>query len=505
MKKLLAISLLALLFSCESQQVKEKAAPNILFLFADDLSYEAVRALGNSTIETPNLDRIAARGATFTHAYNMGGWHGAICAASRTMLMSGRSLWPAWEAEQAFRKKDSTVMSQTWGRIMARNGYDTYMSGKWHIVAPADYVFDEARHIRPGMPRDTWPAFRRNEGKMLNEKNGNDLDLKNLMPVGYHRPNDENDKSWSPADTSFGGFWQGGKHWSEVLKDDGLDYIETASKKDAPFFMYLAFNAPHDPRQAPQSFVDKYPLEKIKVPDNFMPLYPEKDSIGCSPGLRDEALAPFPRTEYAVKTHIQEYYAIITHLDEQIGKILDALEASGKMDNTYIFFSADHGLSVGNHGLIGKQNMYDHSVRVPLMIAGPDIPAGTKVSEDVYLQDLMATGLEVAGIEKPEYVYFQSLLGMAKGSQKEGHLDAVYGAYRDLQRMIRKDGFKLVIYPKAKKLKLFDVNEDPKEITNLATDPVYHERMANMFLELMDLQTQMEDTLDLSPLYNETI
>ncbi|MEL6250433.1 MAG: sulfatase-like hydrolase/transferase [Bacteroidota bacterium] len=505
MKKLLAISILSLLFACEAKQEVKEAPPNILFLFADDLSYEAVSALGNSTIETPNLDRIAARGATFTHAYNMGGWHGAICAASRTMLMSGRSLWPAWEAEQAFRKKDSTVMSQTWGRIMARNGYDTYMSGKWHIVAPADYVFDEARHIRPGMPRDTWPAFRRNEGKMLTEKNGNDLDLKSLMPVGYHRPNDENDKSWSPADTSFGGFWQGGKHWSEVLKDDGLDYIESATKKDKPFFMYLAFNAPHDPRQAPQAFVDKYPLDKIKLPDNFMPLYPEKDSIGCSPGLRDEALAPFPRTEYAVKTHIQEYYAIITHLDEQIGKILGALEASGKMDNTYIFFSADHGLSVGKHGLIGKQNMYDHSVRVPLMIAGPDIPAGTKVSEDVYLQDLMATGLEVAGIEKPEYVYFKSLLGMAKGTQTEGHLDAVYGAYRDLQRMIRKDGFKLLIYPKAKKLKLFDLNEDPKEITNLATDPVYLERMANMFLELMDLQTQMKDTLDLSPLYNETI
>lgn len=505
MKKLLAIFLLALLFSCEAKQEVEKGAPNILFLFADDLSYEAVRALGNSTIETPNLDRLAARGASFTHAYNMGGWHGAICAASRTMLMSGRSLWPAWEAEQAFRKKDSTVMSQTWGRIMARNGYDTYMSGKWHIVAPADYVFDEARHIRPGMPRDSWPAFRKDKGKLLTEKNGNDLDLKSIMPVGYHRPNDENDKSWSPSDTSFGGFWQGGKHWSEVLRDDGLDYIEAAAKKDDPFFMYLAFNAPHDPRQAPQSFVDKYPLDKIKVPDNFMPLYPEKDSIGCSPGLRDEALAPFPRTEYAVKTHIQEYYAIITHLDEQIGKILDALEASGKMDNTYIFFSADHGLSVGNHGLIGKQNMYDHSVRVPLMIAGPDIPAGSKISEDVYLQDLMATGLEIAGIEKPEYVYFQSLLGMAKGTQKEGHLDAVYGAYRDLQRMIRKDGFKLVIYPKAKKLKLFDINEDPKEITNLATDPVYHERMANMFLELMDLQTQMQDTLDLSPLYNETI
>jgi len=269
--------------------------------------------------------------------------------------------------------------------------------------------------------------------------------------------------------------------------------------------MYLAFNAPHDPRQAPQEFVDKYPLTKIKAPENWLPEYPYKDDIGNSPGLRDEALAPFPRTEYAIKTHIKEYYAIITHLDAQIGKILDALEASGKADNTYIFFSADHGLSVGHHGLIGKQSMFDHSMRVPLMITGPGIPAGKQVSQDIYLQDLMPTALELAGIEKPDYVDFNSILGLAKGSQTTGGIDAVYGAYIDLQRMVRKDGFKLIVYPKISKVLLFDMKEDPLEMNNLADDPVYHERLMNLFLELMDLQKKMEDKLDLSTVYNEII
>jgi len=172
---------------CESNSqgtTEQVTPPNILFLFADDLTYEAIHALGNSTIETPNLDKLVERGTSFTHAYNMGGWHGAICAASRTMLMSGQKLWPAWEVQKAYREKDSIAMSQTWGRVMARNGYDTYMSGKWHVAAPAGEVFDKAKHIRPGMPRDTWPEFRRNAGKGLNEKTSGNFDLKKIMPVG---------------------------------------------------------------------------------------------------------------------------------------------------------------------------------------------------------------------------------------------------------------------------------------------------------------------------------
>ena len=182
--------------------------------------------------------------------------------------------------------------------------------------------------------------------------------------------------------------------------------------------MYLAFNATHDPRQAPQRFLDMYPLDSIKVPENFLPEYPFKDDIGNNPALRDEALAPFPRTEYAVKVHRREYYALLSHMDEQIGIILNALEASGKMDNTYIFFSADHGLSVGHHGLIGKQSLFDHSVRVPMMVLGPNIPKGQRLEQEVYVQDIMATSLELAHIDKPDYVQFHSFLDIAQGERQ---------------------------------------------------------------------------------------
>lgn len=498
-----------LLLSCHNNDLKKQTdeKPNILFLFADDMTYTAIHALGNSEIITPNLDRLVHNGVTFTNTYNMGGWNGAVCAASRAMIISGRSIWRANQFRKNWGKEDTTYVNQSWGKLMEQAGYDTYMSGKWHVDAPVENVFQTAKHIRPGMPGDTWHHHEmvRQFNEVIGKKriDGQLVQAADVMPVGYNRPLDENDKSWSPTDTTFGGFWEGGKHWSEVLKDDALEFIDQATSKDTPFMMYLAFNAPHDPRQAPQSYFDKYPLENISVPKSWLPEYPFKDDIGNGPGLRDEALGPYPRTEYAIKKHLQEYYAIITHLDTQIGEILDALEASGKMDNTYIFFTADHGLAVGKHGLLGKQTMYDHSIRPPLMMMGSTIPKGQKVTNDIYLQDIMATSLELAGIEKPAYVEFNSLLSQAKGTQKEGSYDAIYGAYIDLQRMIRKDGYKLIVYPNIKKILLFDLEKDPEEMENLADLPEQKTRVKNLFGDLMTLQKEMEDDLDLTAIYKE--
>ena len=234
------------------------------------------------------------------------------------------------------------------------------------------------------------------------------------------------------------------------------------------------------------------------MPVSWRTDYDVRDEIGNSWGLRDEALAPIPRTEYASKVHIQEYYAIITHLDDQVGLILDALEKSGKMDNTYIFFSADHGLAMNRHGLLGKQNMYDHSIRVPLMMMGPDVPINNKISADVYLQDIMATSLDLAGIEKPSYVEFNSFMDLVNGTKKESYYDAIYGCYIGWQRMIRKDGFKLIVYPKANTIRLFDMENDPHELTDLAADEAYAEKIGSLYADLKQLQQEMDDELELA-------
>ena len=451
--------------SVASSFEKSDTKPNILFIFADDQSLDAVGALGNDEIETPNLDKLVRGGVTFTHAYNQGAWKSAVCVASRTMLNTGSFLWNAQAAEKKYFKGTG----QLWSTLMKEAGYQTYITGKWHVEKPVTDIFDHKKNIRGGMPRQ--------------------------HKLGYKRPIEGVEDKWSPYDKSFGGFWQGGKHWSEVLGDDAENFFDNAKKSDDPFFMYLAFNAPHDPRQSPREYVDKYPLGSVKVPESFQPLYPDKDDIGCGVRLRDEKLAPFPRTEYAVKVNRQEYYAIVTHMDAQVGRILKALKKSGKADNTYIFFTSDHGLAVGHHGLMGKQNMYDHSVRAPLMVCGPGIAKNKKIDTPVYLQDIMPSTLELAGVKKPKHVQFKSLLPLITGRRKQNY-DAIYGAYlSDLQRMITMDGYKLIMYPKLNKYKLFNLKNDPQEMKNLAADKKYSKVIKKLFTRFVRLQQETGDKL----------
>jgi choline-sulfatase len=244
--------------------------------------------------------------------------------------------------------------------------------------------------------------------------------------------------------------------------------------------------------------VERYPLNRIKVPKNFLPEYPHKDHIGNSAKLRDENLAPFPRTEHAVRVHRREYYALITHLDAQIGRILDALEASGQADNTWIFFTADHGLAVGHHGLFGKQNMYEHSVRVPFIVAGPGVAKGKSNAAPIYLQDVMATTLELAGAAKPDHVFFHSLLPLLDGRQQRSPYPSIYGAYLDLQRSVTHDGWKLILYPTVKVARLYHLAADPGEMRDLAADPAHADRRRALFARFRDLQRELADPLDLA-------
>jgi len=475
------VSIFILGCNSSTKKFEKKKLPNILFLFADDYTYDAINALGNKVINTPNLDRLVNEGVSFTNAFNMGGWQGAVCVASRSMIITGRSLWNSKKISDSWKKKSKFELAEnSWPKLLEKKGYKTYMSGKWHVSIDAKKVFQTVRNIKPGMPGDFF---------------------KNEVKKGYNRPINEKDKSWISYDSLNGGFWEGGKHWSEVLKDDALDFIDDACSSDDPFFMYLSFNAPHDPRQSPKSFLDQYPIESIPLPKNWLPEYPIKDAIGNPKTLRDEALAPFPRTPYAIKTHIREYYAIITHLDQQIGEILEALKKSGKDKNTYIFFTGDHGLSVGRHGLLGKQSMFDHSIRVPLLIKGPDIPKKHKIEQEVYLQDIMATSLELAKIDQSDEIEFNSLLGLARGVNKDKiKKEGIYGAYIDFQRMIRKDGFKLIVYPKIKKTILFDLKNDPLEMNDLSSNIIHSKKKRDLFNDLQLLQKKFNDPMDLSNL-----
>ena len=197
-----------------------------------------------------------------------------------------------------------------------------------------------------------------------------------------------------------------------------------------------------------------------------------------------------------MQVHRSEYYAIISHLDQQLGRILDALQQTGQADNTYIIFTADHGLAVGQHGLMGKQNQYDHSVRVPLIFVGPGIAKGGSISAMVYLQSVYPTVCELAGVAIPPTVEFPSLVGLLRGNGTPPH-DAIFGAYINFQRMVRTDRYKLIRYPHVGKVQLFDVRDDPWETHNLADEPAYAAVVERLTRRLKELQKTAGDTLDL--------
>ena len=472
--------------------------PNIVFIFADDMSYKTAGFMGHKTVKTPNLDALAESGIIFDRAYNMGAWTGAVCISSRTMLNAGKTVWRARDIDKLFAntKKTKALSSEAkeslelernhisesfWASRMRKAGYDTYLSGKWHIKAPATESFEEIGTVRPGMP--------------------------NQADIRYQRTFDEHNDNWSPFDKSFGGFWQGDKHWSEAQADEAIAYLDSKSSSDKPFFMYLSFNAPHDPRQAPKEFVDLYPIDNIALPESFVAknehmltmglLFPDNPNKKIT---RDENLGPLPRTEYSTKVNRQEYYAAISHMDEQIGRVINHLEENNLLHNTVIIFTADHGLAIGEHGLLGKQNLFEHSMRAPFFIAGKDIPKGERRQQRIYLQDAMATSLDIAEADESG-VEFKSLLPAIE--ENENVYPHVYGAYLDTQRAIIKDNFKLILYPQGSIVQLYDLQQDPDELDDLAQLESSKSIIKELFQLLLEEQKRQNDRLDLVAVFPE--
>ena len=442
----------------------EKSKPNFLFLIADDLTFRAVRALGNAQVETPNIDRLMARGCTFTHCFHQGSWSGAVCVASRTMLNSGMT------AFRAHREIDHTPL---WCQTFGDAGYDTFIIGKWHLSQPnLKRSFKELGPVSPGMFESG--------------------------PDAYHRPSPGD--TWTPWDTSRKGQWLHTKQWQNAAEDqirhsaaiwaDGaIEHLQKQQQRSTPFLMYVGFNSPHDPRQSPREYVERYPRDRIVIPPDYLPEHPFDQG---DHRIRDEVLAPFPRTREAVQLHRQEYYAHITYMDAQIGRILDAVDNSPKAANTYVILTADHGLAVGEHGLMGKQNMYDHSVRMPYVIAGPGIAKGRKVDEFMYQHSTFATTCELAGVAAPKSVEFPSVADLIHGGSAEKH-DAMFCWYLGYQRSVRTREHKLIVYPKVGVTQLFDMQKDPWETANLADKPAYAATRAKLLERLRKFQRDLGD------------
>jgi arylsulfatase A-like enzyme len=445
----LAAVLAALLFG-EVRAADPPKKPNVLFLFSDDQRADTIAALGNEHIRTPNLDRLVQRGTVCTSAYCMGAQQGAVCVPSRAMLMTGRTLFRV-----ASDLKDQT----TWPEMFAKAGYATFLTGKWHNgTESARRAFDEGKAVFFGgmgdpykLPVQDFPA-----GGALTE----------------------------PRDS--------GQHSVELFADGAVEFLKH-QKGERPFLCYVAFNAPHDPRVAPGEYHQPYNAAQPPLPPNYLPQHPFNN--GDLTG-RDERLAPWPRTPEVVRQHLADYYAAITFLDAQVGRILDALQASGQADNTLIVFSSDHGLAIGSHGLFGKQNLYDHSMHAPLIFAGPGVPKGKRTDALCYLLDIFPTLGDLSGVPGPEGSEGKSLVPVLSGKQARVR-DSLFTAYTKVQRAVRDDRWKLLVYPQVNKVQLFDLREDPPEMKDLSADKGHAADVERLTGLLKEWQQQLGDGLPL--------
>ena len=344
--------------------------PNVLFIVTDDQRFDTIHALGNNEIITPNLDKLAKKGTSFVRAHIAGGTCGAVCMPSRAMILSGRNPFHLEELGGNIPEEHKTL-----AETFKNNGYETIGLGKWHNGCPS-YArsFTQGAKIFFGGMWDHWnvPTCRYDPtGKYDNVIN---------FVVDFFNDNQPMKQQCDEFDP--------GKHSSTLLTDAAIDLLNKNVHKETPFFMYLAFLAPHDPRTMPDEFREMYDAEKITLPPNFQEIIDTNYPLMVH---RDESLAAYPRDEKEIRRHIAEYFAMITHLDHEIGRLLDALKESGEEDNTIIVFTGDNGLAVGQHGWLGKEDIYEHGVRIPLIMAGPGIAENKRNDAYVYLYDIFPT------------------------------------------------------------------------------------------------------------------
>ena len=465
--------------------------PNFLFVLVDDQSPFDLKAYNpHSVLDSPVLDQLAADGMVIDGAHHMGAWVGAVCTPSRHMIMSGRSVW----------------------HLPNRGKQNRNPNAKDPALVP------------PKLHASSLPAVFNAAGyrTMRTCKNGNSYDAANAL------------FTVSATATKRGGTDESGSAWHAKQVLEYLDQRETQKIED-PFFIYLGFSHPHDTRDGTEDLLEKYgatnhsdratlPKENERqppLPVNYLQEHPFHHG---HPNLRDEVAVSgvWERRDRAtIRNELGREMACSENIDRQIGRVLKRLDAMGELEHTYVIYTSDHGMAIGRHGLQGKQNLYEHTWRVPLIVKGPGVKAGSRALGNVYLMDLLATFCDLAGIDPPstnEGVSFRSVL---QGEQQLIR-EVLYGVYcggtLPGMRCVKQGDWKLIKYDvmdgTVRKTQLFHLAENPHEFIephhdevvrgetgatpaphqrNLAHDPKYAAKRAEMESLLLKKQRELDD------------
>jgi arylsulfatase A-like enzyme len=453
--------------------------PNIVFLIADDHRHQSIGANGCAEVSTPHLDALAARGVSFDRAHCQGGMHPAVCVPSRASLMTGRNIFASSQdpTGQDYEGAAFAIPTrlETFPQRLRASGYHTHAIGKWH-------------NDRAAFARSFTSADRIMFGGMSDHDRVplNRFDPSGVYPTEaiYFEPGFSTDQFCASA--------------QDFLRShDGV----------APFCLYVAFTAPHDPRTPPPEH--RVDPSRVTPPANLLAVHPFDNGEMM---VRDERLDDVPRTQDMIRRHMADYYGMISHLDAAIGAIVATLREAGQLDNTIIVYTADHGLALGQHGLLGKQNLYEHSTHVPLILAGPGIPAGLRHDALVWHADTTATMLELAGLRPDPAGEGSSLLPLMHG--QIGSTRRYFAtAYGFVQRSVRDRRYKLIRYVgctpttprRAERFgpptsgsgteQLFDLDVDPLEMVNLAFQAELQGVRHDLLAALRSWQEEVDDPM----------
>jgi arylsulfatase A-like enzyme len=448
------------------------ARPNILLVIADDHQAAAIGAHGHPVVRTPTLDGLVAQGVTFSGVHIMGSFMPAVCAPSRACLLTGRNVvnadahpslvkGPAYEVALPI---DAPTLPQVFGGA----GYQTFFTGKWHNDLPALLRSFEAGEA----------IF---QGGMCDHQN---VPVRNLREI----------HDGAPARSAPG--------FSTEIFCGAADAFLRNRDRRRPFFACVALTSPHDPRTPPAAFRSLYPPQALPLPANFQP---EHAFDNGELDIRDEKLAPRPRDPATLREHLAGYYGMISHHDAWIGRLLATLRATGAEENTIVVYTSDHGLALGSHGLLGKQNLYEHSTRVPLIMKGPGLPRGRRCTSLAYAFDLYATLCGLAGLASPDGLDSRSLLPALSPTMRSIR-EELGSLYMDCQRALTTDRWKLIKYRVAghERRQLFDLATDPDEIEDRSGHPEFAPLVADLTRRLHSWQRSVRDRWMLPPVETDT-
>ena len=457
--------------------------PNFLFIIVDDQSPFDLKIYDpKSPLVSPNINSLAKGGLVFDGSYHMGSWSGAVCTCSRTMIMTGQSVWriPRKLKKNAKKRNAAPVQPRpkTLPEIFNQAGYQTMRTCK--------------------------------RGNSYSLANGKFQVVKDATKRG------ETDET--------------GSHWHGQQVMDYLGDRE-ARKTEEPFLINFGFSHPHDERNGKPELLAKYGAKNHRDRNSLPALHPKQPELPVNylkvhpfphghPGLRDEVKVPGVwenRDEATIRNELGREYACSENIDIQIGRVLKKLEAMGELDNTYIIYTSDHGMAIGRHGLQGKQNLYEHTWRVPYIVKGPGIKAG-RVQGNIYLMDTLATLCDLAGIKAPatnEGISFKPVLTREKQSVRDVMFGAYAGGTKPGMRSVRKGDWKLVKFDvldgTVRETQLFNLKDNPHEflaehgkndpkLKDLAGDPAHAKKLAEM--EAL-LKSEMERLNDPYPLWDQ--